>query len=192
MKKKGKTITLKESISKIIELGKEIQTIKNVDLGFTPFNISVYRDGEIFIKALEYNSNFESNWKSEFPILADHYSIVDNYSLHYKDDKFKNGSVVIEYINNTFMTDLNYLKENDSCIWYLYNQKKEECLPRICYYYIAFFILSNIVRYEPESLQEIIANKDEVYWLLNRLQYFGERYFPQLILQEIYGVPIYL
>ena len=187
----NKIVTLKEAISNIIELGKEVETIEGVSIGFTPYYINAYQDGDIIARALDYKKDFEMYWKDDFPNIALDFEILEKTTLHYKNDIFKIENNIENYINSKFLTDLNHLTLNDACIWYQYNESEKKCLPRICYYHIAFFILSNIVRYEPDNIQSIITQKNELYWVLNRLLYLGERYYPQLVLSEIYDTPVY-
>lgn len=184
-------ITLREALANIIELGKDLQSINDISIGFTPFAINAFQDGTINISILRNYEGIEEKWKLLFPLLAQDFEYCGDNILCTHNDLFKNLQNVITYINKIFLTELNRLTTNDVSIWYLFNSDKQQPLPRICYYHIAFFILSNIVRYEPDTLQETIIRNDEVYWLLNRLQFFGDRYYPQLIMNEICREPIY-
>jgi hypothetical protein len=102
----------------------------------------------------------------EYPKIASNFT-YDGAKLIWHDDKVKNVNYVKDYVNETFLTNFTRLDINQNCVWYLFNEKSKITLPRIAYYHIVFFILSNYVRYEPESIQRIIAEKDELFWLIN-------------------------
>ncbi len=186
----GTEYSLKEVLENIIEFKRELLECKRMQLGYMPVQLSAYKDGELVATVLEYDGDLDKIWEKEFPSIKED-ARYNNRQFIIKKDDFINEEKLQEYINNNFLSELSYLSVNDLCVWYLYKNTKSQSLPRICNYYIAFFILSNIVRYEPESIQEIIYKKDSVFWMLNKLQYLGERYFPQLLLSDIYKRPIY-
>nr|WP_244245612.1 YaaC family protein [Leptospira kemamanensis] len=186
-----KTYSLKECIEHIIEFRRDIVTFSDFNLAYTPFSAEAFKTGEHSIRVLHKVDNLESRWQEMFPKLSQYYILKSKNKLSYDNPIFENINEIIRHINETFLTDLDWQGFEGNSVWYLYDESKQKAFPRIAYYHMAMFILSNIVRYEPESLQKIIIEKDDIYWILNRLLKLTDRYFPQLILFEIFNYPIY-
>jgi hypothetical protein len=186
----GTEISLKSALENIIEFKRELLECNTMQLGYIPLALSAYKDGELIATVLEYDGNLSENWREEFQSIKND-ARFENGKIFIKKEEFVDEKRLEDYVNKYFLSDLSYLSPNESCIWYSYKNRDIKSLPRLCYYFIAFYILSNIVRYEPESMQEIINKKDSIFWIINKLQYFGDRYFPQLILCDIYNRPIY-
>lgn len=92
-------------------------------------------------------------------------------------------------MHHTLETDL---ISCDTPIWYLIRQvTSDPTLPRPAYYFISLFILSNIVRYQPELMLEISNPDSQLGWLLIRLLKVAERFYPQLMLSWLYDHPVY-
>jgi hypothetical protein len=81
---------------------------------------------------------------------------------------------------------------SDTPIWFAHRRSVASPeLPRDAYYFIALFILSSIVRYQPEHLAELQNSESDLSWLLERLLRCAERYFPQLMLHWVVTQPAF-
>lgn len=71
---------------------------------------------------------------------------------------------------------------DDATWYYIREPDARKVLPRETYYYIAMFILSNVVRYQPEVMLDAIQPGSHLGWILGRFAKRAERFFPHLIL----------
>lgn len=64
-------------------------------------------------------------------------------------------------------------------------------LPRLAYYFLGTFILSNIVRYEPHLITNLHPTSSALGWTLQGFLNTADRYFPQLVLGVLRGEDVY-
>ena len=81
-------ISFYEALSNIIEIGSELMEDRDIDLGFTPFIITAYSDGDLAAIPFNRIDDFENKWKTEYPKLANDFSFtVDRLIYHMIDLK---------------------------------------------------------------------------------------------------------
>lgn len=185
----GLTFSLRDVLGHIIEFGTDLRAFEEIPMHYFPFLVQCYTDGELEVIPQSESKKYQDCWETTFPMLKTDFSRTPEGRLICTREEFKEYGAVMTYVNKILLSDLNRISVNDYCIWFQYDDN--EAMPRLAYYHIALFILSNIVRYEPESLQAIISENSEVYWLLKRLIYLTERYYAQLAISEIHGTPTY-
>jgi hypothetical protein len=76
--------------------------------------------------------------------------------------------------------------------WFASRLGPEMRLPREAYYFVAMYILSNLVRYEPEQLHAVSGVGSESGWLIRKFLTMAERLFPQLLISWVWGRPLYV
>lgn len=77
-------------------------------------------------------------------------------------------------------------------LWYAIRQSPgQDVLPRATYYMAGLFILSSMVRYQPELLVATDVVQSQTAWLLGRFLAAAERFLPQLLYSWIVGTDTY-
>ena len=130
-------------------------------------------------------TDFRKNWRTLFPSLSSDFELAsDKNVLSTSKESLKEIGNVVEFINSILETDL--MKLDNARMWYLIQHRDQSLVyTRPAYYFICLFILSSIVRYEPEMLLDISDPYSEYAWIITKLLSFAERYYPQLILIEM-------
>jgi hypothetical protein len=86
----------------------------------------------------------------------------------------------------------NRLSFGTTSLWYAIRQGPEDnLLPRAAYYLAGLFILSSMVRYQPELLVTTEVIHSQTAWLLGRFLAAAERFFPQLMYSWMMGRETY-
>ena len=135
--------------------------------------------------------DFRTSWQHWFPKLKDHCSLEQTGRILLVDRNkidVRTYESVCKWCDQFLEVNLTSY-ENPTRFAIRYS-KSELDLPRPAFYFIAAFILSSVVRYDPELLVEVSNPGSEEGWLIARFLDAAERYFPQLLLHWWYG-PIY-
>jgi hypothetical protein len=198
----GTSNTLRECLSRIPETVTSFSfSNAKTEYAFGTPNISPLRvaskmsgkDGRlIFDKRFFEIDDFRANWHHYFPNLVPHCELGDEgLILKIKDISITNSyEALSKFCDEQLQHRLVF---GDTPLWYAvksFGASKPD-LPRLAYYYIAIFILGSIVRYEPESLEEITGIGSDLGIFLNRFLQASDKYFPQLILNWYWKNQIY-
>jgi len=186
-------ITLEDAFARIIEVYYDFDTMSHQKSLVTPIKVEAYVDGDVFFKFLDNTENFNDNWVNDYPRLKDICELTSEKSklkVINREDYKDNDDKLIKFINDALETDLIWHEFSNR--WFLIRETQpEKVYPRSAYYFIALFILSSIVRYEPELMHDLINPEKELSWFLSRFMNAAERFYPQLKLIEIHDSPIY-
>jgi hypothetical protein len=146
-------------------------------------------NGDVSLIFPAHLTNFRSNWQQEFPSISKSYSLKPAGNVLYTKFLTPNTKSISILLHNTLETDL---ISRDTAIWYLIRKvTSDPILPRPAYYFISLFILSSIVRYQPELMLEVSNPDSQLGWLLTRFLKAAERFYPQLMLNWLYQRPVY-
>lgn len=191
----GTRFSLGDCLSRIVELAR---MYRSPDRGFpmvVPVSVSARFSGEIdltFNPQFIDEADFRSGWRSAFPSLAKLCELQGDTGCVLKLASPISPSEyddVCAFCERHFMPGLGSIEAGT---WYaLRGQNLNQAIPRDADYYVAMFILSNLVRYEPEQLVEAARFGTERAWLLRQFLAAAERYFPQLMLSWVRAVPLY-
>lgn len=93
------------------------------------------------------------------------------------------GNAGTEVGNHLVQWLLPDLRVRQDAVWYcLRGDDGVPNLPRLAYYFVAAYILSNVVRYEPTLVANLNPDSSELGWTLREFLNAADRYFPQLLL----------
>lgn len=192
--KVGLKISLKDCISRIVEIWKDYHSLQLGSSNVIPVEINTKMSGLFELKLYipkSIKEHFNKDWKKLFPTLFDSCEIdpVTN-TLKVKYDSEKLTAEIIEkYCNDKLLPSLIWREDP---MWYLIIETNSSMmLPRSAYYFIAIFILGSIVRYEPELILKITDPDSELSWFIGRFIKTAERFFPQLMLNWIFLESVY-
>lgn len=135
---------------------------------------------------------FDSQWSVLFPKLADvcERGGSSNHQLIVKASVDVASYEAIGRFCSNYLE--NRLSFGTTPLWYAIRQLPHQTLfPRPAYYLAGLFILSSIVRYQPELLAAADIVHSQVAWLLGRFLAAAERFYPQLLYSWIVGRDTY-
>lgn len=132
-------------------------------------------------------AEFRSEWRRQYSRLADSCELQPEGMVLKVGTAFptSNYNEVADFCAKKLWTDL--ILRDDATWYYIREPDARKVLPREAYYYIAMFILSNVVRYQPEVMLDVIQPGSHLGWLLGRFAKKAERFFPHLILNWATG-----
>jgi len=190
---RGTLITLHDAFSRIIETADYYVTTPLGQAEVFAVQIEAYRSGKLL---LNFNgpgpeADFRTSWQQWFPKLKDCCSLEPTGRILLVDSIKVDASTyeaVCDFCHQHLEVNL---KSYEDPTWFAIRHSRPELdLPRPAFYYIAAFILSSVVRYEPELLVDVSNPDSEQGWLIARFLDAAERYFPQLLLHWWFG-PIF-
>lgn len=187
----NKIFTLNDCLSRIIEINYDYTLFCGTNQSSLVIQIEVeaMTNGDVSLIFPAHLTNFRSNWQQEFPSISKTYHLKPEGNVLYRKFLTPDYKGVSNVLHHTLETDL---ISRDTPIWYLIRQgTSDPILSRPAYYFISLFILSNIVRYQPELMLEISNPDSQLGWLLIRLLKVAERFYPQLMLSWLYDHPVY-
>lgn len=132
---------------------------------------------------------FETHWKAWYPGLADICHLSGPFTLALVTPIAEpSEQAIADFLHAHFLM---CLSKTDTARWYVIAQEANEPnLPREMYFFVAAFILGSVVRYEPEQLMGMSGLESLEGWAIKKFVQVSERYFPQLVLNRIYSVPL--
>lgn len=133
--------------------------------------------------------DFRSQWASLFPWFSDSCECGDEaFTLKLKTDP-KDAEEIATFCEKHLLHDLNW---REDAVWYDHIAHDDVLLlPRLSGYLVALFILSNMCRYEPQTIDTVARNPTNAAFVLNTFLDHVERYFPQLVLEALHGNGMY-
>ena len=189
----GTLITLQDAFLRIIEMGNYVwgSALGKAEVFY--IKIEAYPTGRVLLKfqGPAEESDFRTSWQQWFPKLKDICSLEPTGTILVVDSTKVNTSTyaaVCEFCGQYLEPNLQYY---DDPTWFAIRHLRSELdLPRPAFYFIAAFILSSVVRYQPELLLHVSNPDSEQGWLIARFLGAAERYFPHLLLSWWLG-PLY-
>lgn len=177
-------ITLEECIKSCPELMDEVSTYFEGESCVSRIVINGYHNKNTRIVFLNHTDNFSEKWQEDYPNLVDTCTLVEDEVATLELSAEFSGSYekISEWAADSL--DPNLLHSSNS-IWYTYRATDKPLdLPRSSFYYIGIFILSSVVRYQPELLLKDSETGSMYNWILNKFIYSAERFYPQMKLME--------
>lgn len=128
---------------------------------------------------------FEASWSDRYPSLAARFEHADSYTLRARD-----GELPLDDDPNKFAASVGqfcdeHLEVNliDPTRWYIVSSESPYVRwPREARYLAAMYMLSHVVRYEPELLRQEWAANSYLHAVVESLIRMSDRYVPQMIL----------
>lgn len=135
---------------------------------------------------------FGSQWRLLFPKLADVCELGEDPTNELVVKKSVD-TTSYEAIGRFCSRHLEHrLSFGSTPLWYAIRQSSgQDVLPRAAYYLAGLFILSSVVRYQPELLAATDIVQSQTAWLLGRFLAAAERFLPQLLYSWIVGRDTY-
>jgi len=186
-------VSLDDCLSRIVEMAENYFTIVGKPSLVSPVRVKAFHTGKTFLTfradAVEGVEHFGCHWRSEFPSLAPHCEQElqpDECILKVKKEKEPNDyEGVCSLCKEMLETRLIFSDSNPT--WAILRQTNSDLVwPRAAYYFAALFILSSIVRYQPELIYQINSANTKSNWLLLRFMATAERFYPHLMLNWIH------
>ena len=182
----GTRISLQSSLSKIPEIATDFNSPNRGKSDALPVSVEAKMGSKAvrlhFDQRFIDEQTFRMAWPNEFPTLKDFYELEDSgATLKLKQEHQPNDyGGVCTLCEKTMLYRL--VLGNDP-VWHVVRHKDGELnLPRAAYYFIAMFILGNVVRYQPELFQRALPPASEPEWFFERFLRSSERFFPQLMI----------
>jgi len=132
---------------------------------------------------------FRDNWQAMFPTLKD-LAILGEAGARLKvtANIARSYTAISDFCHRNLLNDLML---RDDARWYLLREDRVPAWDRASYYLAAMFILSSIVRYEPDGLADLVATGSDAAWMLDRFVDKADRFFPQLMYSVATSRPMY-
>lgn len=184
-----RSMTLRECLSYIVEIGHDYSAVLAESPRVVPVHVHAMLSGAV---ALRFDAHrvggeeaFRTNWEREYPSLAKSCALDDVVpcALRVKAEiETSSHEAIAQFCQDHLEVNL---VPSDHPTWYLLGHGSAPPLPRASYYLCAAFILSNVTRYEPESLMKLLSEPSSTAWLLERFLTAAERFYPNLVLNWI-------
>ncbi len=186
-------ITLKDALSRVVELSNEINFYISTQEhpNITPITVYAEINGPAYLSFPKNLPNFRERWEKDYPQLKECCVLCEEKNnLSINKELLGKGEIGISNFCRSRLW--NNLLFSDLPKWYILRQSDNHtALPRYAYYFIASFILSSIVRYEPEMLYDEIRSNSSLNWMIHRYLTLAERYYPHLMLNFLYEKEFY-
>lgn len=133
-------------------------------------------------------SEFEARWSQLLPWMTEVCTYDAPFRLRTKV-QLNDESLVAEFCRRYLMHDLRW---RENAVWFDHLVRGGiALLPRLASYMVAMFILSNVVRYEPDYLEESAVHGTDLGFFLGSFLENAERFFPQLLLELMEDRAVY-
>jgi hypothetical protein len=188
----GSEISMADALGFVPEIAFDYKQLSKDRIYISTVAVEAFIRGEVRLKFQDFEGDFSTTWKIEYPELADSCELDKeaNCVLIVRDGTAtKDYEAIKTYLNDHLWPNLT-LSTNP--IWYTFRSNNKVIkLTRSAYYYVAMFILGSVVRYRPELLLEASSATSELTWILKRFVKLADRFYPQLKLMELYNSQIY-
>lgn len=184
--KEGQTFNLADFCETALEVYWDFSNYFEIQPKIITPNVDAYFNGDLFLIFNKKNMLITDKIKTSTNLLDDFYVVEDDNILKLKNKvslernkTYEEGSILIEkhFEFSVFYNQAYYINLNE----------KEKKIPQIMAYFGILYILSNLVRYKPESIHEILEEKEtSIRWFFNRLCDTCERVYPNLLLNILY------
>jgi hypothetical protein len=134
-------------------------------------------------------NEYRNNWQAMFPSLAATCDFDDESGRMVCREKLDEEDAIAAFLYRTLLHDL---RLRDNAVWFAARRDGAfPILPRPATYLAGLFILSNVVRYEPEFLEPAIGVPTDVGYALETFLDNAERFVPQLVIEMLTGGAFY-
>ncbi|WP_424196198.1 YaaC family protein [Ampullimonas aquatilis] len=183
---KKKEMTLSEMLAQIPEIYDEYSIIAKQEQIIASVNVDACFDRDIFLKYEIHTlsaTDFEKRWRELLPWMSEYCEYAAPYTLRVLR-RPNDHDDVSSFCHKHLWRDLMW--RNDATWYDLLNKSEVNLLPRIASHIGALFILSNISRYEPELLIEVLKPTDIAFVITSFLD-ATERAIPLLAIEIFEG-----
>lgn len=185
-------ISLREFLAQIPEMRADFPLFNHGQTAVALVVVKAFIRGETFFEfhvAGVSEEDFRGTWQTMFPALTETCELHQApFTLRIKS-RLKNQDEIERLCRETLMPDL---RPRRDALWFHHVERDGVTfLPRAVAYLGAMFILSNVTRYEPELLAEPTRDLTDAGYALTTFLDSAERFFPQLILNELYGQHVF-
>ena len=183
---KGTLITLHEALLRVVEMGSYFWSSSLGPAEGFSVRVEAYHSGKVllhFHMGPIPEADFRTSWDQWFPNLKDVCSLEPTGTILRVEATKVNTSTYEAICDFCYQYLEVNLQHNDVPVWFAIRHSRTDLdLPRPAFYFIAAFILSSVVRYEPELMLGVSNPDSEEGWLIARFLDAAERYFPHLLL----------
>ena len=190
----GTQITLQDALLRIIETAQYYISSPLGQPEVFGVRVEAFWSGKVLLHFAGpgQEAEFRDSWQQWFPKLNDFCSQGSTGRILLVDtNKVDTGTyeTVCKLCHELLKVNL---KSYEDPTWFAIRHSTPKLdLPRPALYFIGAFILSSVVRYEPELMAKVSNPDSEQGWLIARFLDAAERYFPQLLLHWWFGKFIY-
>jgi hypothetical protein len=184
--KRGTLITLHEALLRVVEMASYFWTSSLGPAEVFGIRIEAYQSGNVLLHfhgGPGQEADFRTSWNEWFPNLKDVCSLEPTGTILRVDANKVDTSTyqaICDFCYQYLEANLQYY---DAPLFFAIRHSRPDLdLPRPAFYFIAAFILSSMVRYEPELMLDASNPDSEDGWLIARFLEAAERYFPHLLL----------
>jgi hypothetical protein len=189
----GFRISLRDCLEHIPEICSRMLDA-NCKTRVVPVTVEAFRSGSLnlhFHRDYVSADTFAETWEADFPSLAGACEIAVGGTILKRgapSQQTDPAGVVEAFCREHLIPDFASPREP---LWFALRQPST-CLPRDGYYFVAMFILSSVVRYDPGQLAEASRPGSEIGWLLRQFLQLAERFYPQFLISWLYGHDYYI
>lgn len=183
-------VTLRECLSEIVEVHGIFDSPRRGMSRVIPVKVEAMMSGPVTLEFVGRHrlaiDKFREDWTRLFPQLSDCCDLEPEGRKLRVRPTVDTASVeaVATFCHEKLLTNL---VESDVPTWYaVCHHENGTPLPRPANYLVAMFILSSIVRYEPEAMLDLLRSGSELGWFLRQFLDAGDRFFPQLLLSWVW------
>jgi hypothetical protein len=187
----GLEVSLQQCLRRIIEIAEDVDGIGGSRTSVVGVKVDAFMSGKAELQfglTGEAAGVFRATWKDQFPKLRDACDLGAEGAVLVPRTQLPNYEAAGKFCHAHLEADLRW---RESARWYAVKGCSGDCFSRAGDYLMAVFILGNIVRYSPEQMLEASRSESELAWVLRRVLQAAERFFPQLMLNWVYGVNMY-
>jgi hypothetical protein len=187
----GKALSLRDLISLLPELRHDFPLLKSGRPSVVAVKIVAWIQGDMFLRFLSpdyLREEFDARWSEMFFWFKDICELDPNtpFTLRVKE-KPLNETAIGDFCRKYLFGELEWRPD---AVWYDHIARDNVPLvKRLPAYLAALFILSNVVRYEPELVEPPSLDSTDLGYVITELLNSAERYFPQLVLELVMGQP---
>lgn len=185
-------LTLRDLLAQIPELRRDFPLFGRGDAAVATVRVKAFMKGDMLMSFSVpgvSEDDFRRDWETFFPWMKDVCELRSKaFTLRVKDPP-RTYEAISAFCESKLLSDLRL--RNDA-VWFDHVARDGVVLlPRPAPYLAAMFILSNVSRYEPELLAEPTRELTDVGYALTTFLDNAERFFPQLILDRLYGTRVF-
>jgi len=185
----GLEISLDDCLSRVIEISEDYYTATSNPPYVAPIHVEAHRSGMMLLHFREEwvggEAHFLANWKSDFPSLVASCELASGGCvLKVKQASEPNSLEDVTRLCEE-MLETNLISSMEPT-WFLIRCTNAYLTWfRSAYYLAALFILSSVVRYQPELMLQVTSTNSKWNWLLRRFIDRAERFYPHLMFNWI-------
>lgn len=187
------TFSLEEAVSALPEVCEEFVSLGGGWTNAMTIRVEAYFDGQVLLnfKYPPSEQEFRDSWETWFPSLATTCCLEPAGTALRVLGRIDTSTdqAIASYLSEHLLVNLQW---SDAPLWYIIRRTDPKfTVPRPAYYFLALYILGNVVRYQPELLLQATDPDSDTGWFVTRVLNSAERYFPQLMLHWLVQQPLF-